>query len=88
MYYFSFNFDNFRFTQENSTNRPQLCFLPFGVGPRSCIGMRFALMEAKMALIELMKKVSFLRSADTEVMWKYVLNRNYVNSLFSIVRFH
>ncbi len=52
------------------------------------MGMSFELMEAKMALIELMKKVSFLRSADTEVIVKYVLNRNYVNSLFSIVRFH
>ena len=57
----------FRFTPEEKAKRPQICFLPFGCGPRSCIGMRFAMMEAKIALIELMKKISFVRSADTEV---------------------
>ncbi len=41
--------------------------MPFGHGPRSCIGMRFALLEAKMALIEVLKRFSFVQSADTEV---------------------
>ena len=52
---------------EERAKRPQLCHLPFGFGPRSCIGMRFALLEAKMALIELMKRFTFVRSPDTEV---------------------
>ena len=60
-----------RFTPERRAQRPQLCHLPFGFGPRSCIGMRFALLEAKMALIELLKKYTFIRAPDTEVLNVY-----------------
>ena len=56
-----------RFTAEEKAKRPQLSHLPFGFGPRNCIGMRFALLEAKMALIELLKKYTFVRAPDTEV---------------------
>ena len=55
-----------RFTPEEKAKRPQQCYMPFGAGPRSCIGMRFALLEAKIALIELLKRFTFLRAPDTE----------------------
>ena len=61
------NFLN-RFTPEKKAKRPQLAHLPFGFGPRSCIGMRFALLEAKIALMELLKRHTFVRAPDTEVM--------------------
>ena len=41
--------------------------MPFGWGPHNCIGMRFALMEAKMALIEVLKKYTFELAPETEV---------------------
>ena len=58
---------SYRFTAEEKAKRPQLCFCPFGCGPRSCIGMKFALLETKIALIELMKKFIFIKAQETEV---------------------
>ena len=56
-----------RFTPEEKAKRPNVCHMPFGWGPRNCIGMRFALMEAKMALIEILRKYTFVRAPETEV---------------------
>ena len=56
-----------RFRPEEKEKRPQLCHMPFGWGPRNCIGMRFALLEAKMALIYILRKYTFVQAPDTEV---------------------
>ncbi|KAI2802051.1 hypothetical protein BLOT_010243 [Blomia tropicalis] len=42
-----------RFTMENRHKIIPYTYFPFGGGPRNCIGMRFALTEAKMALANL-----------------------------------
>ena len=68
-----------RFTPEERAKRPQLCHLPFGFGPRNCIGMRFALLEAKIALMELLKKYTFVRAPDTEVLQCKYLNHQMLN---------
>jgi cytochrome P450 len=41
-----------RFAPENKRN--PLAFLAFGIGPRNCIGMKFALIELKIGLIKLL----------------------------------
>ncbi len=55
-----------RFTKEEKAKRHPLAHMPFGWGPRSCIGMRLALMEAKMALIATIKEYKFVEAPDTE----------------------
>ena len=43
-------FDPERFTSERSVGRPRFAYVPFGGGPRQCIGNTFAMMEAQLAL--------------------------------------
>ena len=50
-----------------AANASNAVHLPFGIGPRNCIGMRFALLEAKIALIELLKRFNFVKAPETEV---------------------
>ena len=56
-----------RFTPEAKASRPQLAHMPFGWGPRNCIGLRFALLEIKIALMEILKKFSFAQGPETAV---------------------
>jgi cytochrome P450 len=46
-------FDPERFTPERSADRPRYAYLPFGGGPRQCIGNTFALTEAHLILATL-----------------------------------
>jgi enediyne biosynthesis protein E7 len=43
-------FDPERFTPERSAGRPHFAYIPFGGGPRQCIGNTFALTEAQLVL--------------------------------------
>eukprot|EP00731_Ephydatia_muelleri_P004281 Em0002g457a len=70
-----------RFTPEEKSKRPQLCHIPFGWGPRNCIGMRFALMEAKMALVTILKDYKFVQTPDTEVAFVPLMMRHLSNEL-------
>ena len=60
-------FDPERFRSPAKDTRHAFQFLPFGAGPRNCIGMRFALMEVKMALVRILMKYKFVASPETQV---------------------
>ncbi|XP_001649100.3 cytochrome P450 9e2 [Aedes aegypti] len=56
-----------RFSDENKASINMGAYLPFGIGPRNCIGSRFALMEVKAIVYHMLLRFSFERTAKTLV---------------------
>ena len=60
-------FDPERFNPNNEQSYPTFAYLPFGEGPRHCIGKRLALLETKMILVALLKDLHFKTNDETEI---------------------
>ncbi|XP_019636169.1 PREDICTED: cytochrome P450 3A27-like isoform X2 [Branchiostoma belcheri] len=58
------------FTSEEREKRDQYDWLPFGAGPRNCIGMRLAMMEAKIGLAKVLMKYRIRTGPDTDTTLK------------------
>ena len=63
-----------RFSEENRDSIDPDTYLPFGIGPRNCIGSRFALMEVKTIFYYLLKSFSFEITEKSQIPLK--LNAN------------
>jgi len=57
-------FDPDRFSPENSSGRDRWQFIPFGGGPRSCIGDHFAMLESTLALGTIIRMIEIRSLGD------------------------
>ncbi|KAK5640023.1 hypothetical protein RI129_010834 [Pyrocoelia pectoralis] len=64
-------FDPDRFSKGRNNNREPPAFMPFGDGPRKCIGYKFGILQAKVALIVLLKHFRFFPHPDVDVPLKF-----------------
>uniref|UniRef100_A0A1L8E431 Putative cytochrome n=1 Tax=Nyssomyia neivai TaxID=330878 RepID=A0A1L8E431_9DIPT len=64
-------FDPDRFTDENIKQRHPMAWLPFGEGPRICVGMRFGLMQTRVGLATILSKYRLKATQKTPIPMTY-----------------
>ncbi|CAG2158120.1 unnamed protein product [Oppiella nova] len=64
-------FDPDRFMPENKHKLVPYTFMPFGLGPRTCIGMRFGLLVMKCALAHFIMRYRVYCIPDTDIPLQY-----------------
>ncbi|CAB3409531.1 unnamed protein product [Caenorhabditis bovis] len=55
-----------RFLEKTETPRHVMSWIPFGAGPRQCLGMRLGIIEAKLVLAHVLRKFDIVKAPDTE----------------------
>lgn len=60
-------FDPERFNEQNKKNINPYTYLPFGTGPRNCIGSRFAIMETKAVFFYILADFKIVPVEKTDV---------------------
>src|SRR6185436_1897405 len=61
-------FDPERFTKRAEAARSPDAWIPFSDGPRVCIGMHFAMIEAPLVLASLLQRADFELTSSTDVL--------------------
>lgn len=60
-------FDPLRFTHAEIQKRHAAAWLPFGDGPRNCIGMRFGELQTSVGLAKLVNEFKFKKCRETVI---------------------
>lgn len=58
-----------RFSPENSSGRPRGAYLPFGAGPRTCVGLNFAMTEIQVVLAILLQHFCLKPASENDVVY-------------------
>nr|XP_042126190.1 cytochrome P450 3A25-like [Peromyscus maniculatus bairdii] len=56
-----------RFSKENKGSINPYVYLPFGNGPRNCLGMRFALISMKFAVVRVLQNFTLQPCEETQI---------------------
>ncbi|XP_020287841.1 cytochrome P450 6B2-like [Pseudomyrmex gracilis] len=63
-------FDPERFSDEAVKSRHPMFYLPFGDGPRNCIGSRFGTYQIKIGLVKLLRNYKFETCKETQIPYR------------------
>lgn len=69
-----------RFAAEEMSKRNSIAFLPFGEGPRNCIGLRFGMMQARIGLATVLLNYKLSLSPNMSIPLTLAKNQSIIAS--------